>query len=78
MKPISSFPDLHAIGAGIPLVAVGQTPGSPGLDSEVDGNWNQEGTVWNLDQDHKQDNKQGHLQKPTVDEESKTLVIPQL
>jgi len=33
---------------------------------------------WNLDQDLRQDNEQGPLQKPAMDEESETLVILQL
>jgi len=32
----------------------------------------------NLDQDHRQDNKQGPLQKPAMDEGCEPLVIPQL
>jgi len=32
---------------------------------------------WNPDQDHRQDKKQGPLQKLAVDEESKSLLIPQ-
>jgi len=53
-------------------------PGSPGLASAADGNWDQECTDRDLDQDHRQDKKQGPLQKPATDEESKTLMIPQL
>jgi len=53
-------------------------PGSPGLVSAVGRNWTQECTDWDLDQDHRQNNKQGPLQKAAVDEESETLVIPQL
>lgn len=30
--------ELHAVGAGVMLVAARQTPGSPELDSAVDGN----------------------------------------
>jgi len=59
-------------------VAAGQAPASPGLDSPTDGNWTQECTDRSLDQDHRQDNEQSPLQKAAMDEESKTLVIPQL
>jgi len=53
-------------------------PGSPGLDSAADGNWTQGCMDWNLDQDCRQDNEQGPLQKPAMDEDSKTLMMPQL
>jgi len=53
-------------------------PGSPGLDSAADGNWAQEYTDWDLDQDRRQKKEQGPLQKQAMDEESETLVIPQL
>jgi len=53
-------------------------PGSPGLDLAADGNGIQECTSQNLDQDHRQKNNQGHLHKMAMDEESETLVIPQL
>jgi len=49
-------------------------PGSPGLDSVVDGNWTLECTNWNLDQDR----RHGPLQKLPMDKESEPLVIPQL
>jgi len=52
--------------------------GSPGLDSTADGNWTQECTDHSLDEDRRQDKEQGPLQKLTMDEESETLVIPQL
>jgi len=53
-------------------------PGSPPLASAADRNWTQECTDWNLDQDRRQNNKYSPLQKPVMDEESETLVIPQL
>jgi len=53
-------------------------PGSPRLDSAVGRNWTQGCTDQNLDQDHRQNNEQGPLQKPAMDKENKTLVIPQL
>jgi len=53
-------------------------PGSPGLDSSVDGNWTQEGMDWNLDQDCGQNKEQGPLQNLAMDKESETLMIPQL
>jgi len=58
----------------VPWVLVLQALGSPKLASAVDGNWTQECT----DQDRRQDNEQGPLQKPAVDEGNKTLMIPQL
>ena len=71
-KPILSFPEFCA------AAAVRQAPVSPRMDSAVDGNWTQECTDRNLDQDCRQDNKQGPLQKQAMDEESESLVIPQL
>jgi len=53
-------------------------PGSPGVDSAVDRSWTQECTDRNLDQDHRQDKEQVPFQKAAMDEESETLVIPQL
>jgi len=53
-------------------------PGSPGLALAADGNWTQEFTDQDLDQGRRQDNDQGPLQQAAMDEESKTLVIPQL
>jgi len=41
-------------------------------------NWTEGHTDQNLDEDHRQDNEQGPLQKAAMDKESKTLVIPQL
>jgi len=52
-------------------------PGSPRLDSAVDRNWTQECTDRNLDQDYRQHNKLP-FQKAAMDEESETLMIPQL
>jgi len=68
-KPIRSFPEL---GAGV------LAPGSPGLALAVGRNWTQECTDQDLDQDGRQDNEQGPLRQPAMDEESETLVIPQL
>jgi len=61
---------------GVPPEAVRQAPGSPRLDSAVDRNRTEELTERNLD--CRQENKQGPLQKPALDEESETLVIPQV
>jgi len=52
--------------------------GSPGLALAADRNWTQECTDRNLDQDRRQDKEQGPLQKPDMDEDIKTLMIPQL
>jgi len=68
-KPILSFPELGAMGTGIP-------PESPGLAAAVDGNRTQECMVWNLGQDIRQDKEQGPLQHPVMDKESETLMIP--
>jgi len=56
--------------------AARKTPGSPGLDSSADGNWIQECTDRNMYQDCRQDREQGPLQKPAIDEEGETLMIP--
>jgi len=53
-------------------------PGSHGPDFPADGNWIQQCMDRYLDRDRRQDREQGPLQQPAVDEESKTLVIPQL
>jgi len=53
-------------------------PDSPGLALAAGRNWTQEHMDRNLDQDRGQDNKQGPLQKQAMDEESESLVIPQL
>jgi len=55
-KSILSFLDLHAVGAGVMPVAAKKTPGSPGLDSAVDGKWTQECRDRNLGRDYRQDN----------------------
>jgi len=47
-------------------------------DLAVNGNWSRECMDWNLDQDHRQGNKQGPLQKPAMDEDCETLGISQL
>jgi len=77
-KLILSFPELHATRASIPPVAARQASRSPGLDSEVEGKQIQEYTDWNLDEDHRQENEPGRLHKLAMDEESETLMIPQL
>jgi len=66
------------LGLWCPTSSCQAAPGSPGLDSALGGNWTQECTDGNLDQDHRQSNEQGPLQKVAMDEESETLVIPQL
>jgi len=53
-------------------------PGSSGLSLAVDRDWTWECTDQNLDQDHRQNDEQGPLQKVAMDKESKTLVISQL
>jgi len=53
-------------------------PGSPELPSAAGRNWTQEYMNLSLDQDHRQDNEQGPLQKLAVDKENESLVIPQL
>jgi len=53
-------------------------PGSPRPASAADRNQTQECTDRNLDQDRRQGNEQGPLQQVDMDEESETLVIPQL
>jgi len=55
-----------------------QNTGNPGPDSPVGRNCVLECTDRDLDQDRRQDSQQGPLQKPAMDEESETLVIPQL
>jgi len=73
-KTDTEFPRAGCLG---PTSSCQAAPGSPGLDSAADGKWTQECMDWNLDQNHRQDNEQGPLQKPAMDEESETLVIPQ-
>ena len=76
-KPILSFPELGA-GCWRPASSCQAAPGSPGLRSAVGRNWTEGHRDQNLDEDHRQDNEQGPLQKAAMDKESKTLVIPQL
>jgi len=76
-KPMLSFPELGAR-HWRPTSSCRPAPGSPGLASAAGRNWTQECTDLSLDQDHRQDNEQGSLQQLVVDEESETLVIPQL
>jgi len=65
-------------GRWCPTSSCQAAPGSPGQASAVDGNWTQECTGRNLDQDRRQDKEQGPLQKAAMGEESETLVIYQL
>jgi len=65
-------------GSGPRAPASRQAQGNPGLDSPAGGDWTQERTDRNLDQERRQEKGQGPLQKPAMDEESKALVIPQL
>jgi len=51
---------------------------SLGLASAADRNWTRECMDRDLDQDCRQNNEQGPLLKPAMEEESETLVIPQL
>ena len=53
-------------------------PGSPGLASAAGRNWTQECRDHSLDQDSRQNNEQGPLQKSAMDKQSKILMIPQL
>jgi len=76
-KPILSFPELGA-GHWRPTSSCQAALGSPRLDLTMGRNWTQECTDQNLDRDRRQDREQGLLQKAAMDEESKTLVIPQL
>jgi len=76
-NPILSFPELGAR-RWRPASSCWAAPGSPRLASAADRNWTQERADWNLDQDHRQNNKQGPLQKAAMDKERETLVIPQL
>jgi len=69
-KPTLSFTELGGTGG------CQAAPGSPGLDPAADGNWIQECTDRNLDQDRRQNSEQGPLQKVAMDEESETLMIP--
>jgi len=72
-----SFPELGA-GCWRPTSSCQAAPGSPGLASAAGRNWTQECTDLSLDQDRRQNNEQGPFQKAAMDEESETLVIPQL
>ena len=76
-KLILSFPELGA-GRWHLTSRCQPAPGNPRLALAVDRNWTQECTDRNLDQDRRQNNKQGPLQKPAMDKESETLMIPQL
>jgi len=76
-KPTLSFPELDA-GHWRPTSSCQAAPGSPGMASAADGNWAQGHTDQDLDQDHRQDNEQGPLQKAAIDKVSETLVVPQL
>jgi len=71
---VLSFLELSA-GHWCPTSSCQATPGSPRLASAVDGNWTQECMDGDLVQDCRQNDEQGLLQKPAVDEESETLVI---
>jgi len=75
---MQNVPRVGCRGTGVPPAAAGQAPGSPRLDSAVDGNWTQECTDRNPGQDRSQDTEQGPLEKAATDEESETLMIPQL
>jgi len=66
------------LGCWCPASSCRAAPGSPGLHSAAGRNWTQECMDWNLDQDRRQHNEQGPLQKLAMDEESETLMIPQL
>jgi len=66
------------LGHWCPATSCQAAPGNPGLASAVGRSWTQEYMDWNLDQVRRQDSEQGLLQKVAMDEESETLVIPQL
>jgi len=76
-RPMCSFPELGA-GRWHPANSFQAAPGSPGLDSAVGRNWAQECTDRDLDQDRRLDKVQDPLQQAAMDEESETLMIPQL
>jgi len=76
-KLILSFLELGA-GCWRPTSSCQAAPDSPKLDLAADRNWTQECTDQNLDEDCRQDNKKGPLQKAAMDEESEILVFPQL
>lgn len=63
-----------AMGAVVRPAAARQTPGNPGQDPSVHGNWIQEYKDWSNAPYH----GQGPVQKPAMNKESKTLMIPQL
>jgi len=65
-------------GRWCPASSCQAAPGSPRLNPAVDETWTQECMDRDLDQDHMQNNEQGPPQKAAMDEESETLVIPQL
>jgi len=73
-KTYTEFP-----GAGCrhPASSCRAAPGTPGLASAADRDWTQGCTRQDLDQNRRQNNEQGPLQKAAMDEESETLVIPQ-
>ena len=56
-------------GCWVPPAAAGQAAGSPRLDSTADRNQTQECRDRCLDQDRRQGNKQGPLQKVAMNEE---------
>lgn len=66
--------ELHVAETDFEPAAAEQTPEGPGLD----GNWIQECTDWNWDQDYQRDNRQGPLQVPAVKKFDKTSMILQL
>jgi len=56
-----------------------QLPGRTRNDGlPIDRNWTLECTEQSLNQNGKQDNEQGPLQKPAMNEESEPLMFPQL
>jgi len=77
-KTNTEFPRVACFGGWHPASSCWAAPGSPRLASAAGRNRIQGCTDWNLGQDCRQDNEQGPLQKPAMDEESETLVIPQL
>jgi len=68
---------LGAVGAGTLPATASQAPESPGLALAVDRNWTLECTDWNLDHNHRQDNKLP-LQKPVMDKRERDPRDPQL
>jgi len=66
------------MGTGVPPAAARQHQAVLGWPRQQTGTGLRDATDRNLDQDHRQNEDQGPLQKPATDKGSETLVIPQL